>query len=353
VVEEYDGLQRQGHEVSLVAFSRPPKWVAQHFDGTSNWIVFEKSNARFDALLEFRICQFIRRRKADLILTHCEASAFYAGLAGTLLGIPVVGTIHRSELRFFKPTWRNRLYYRFLDRYIAVSNERKWRLTQQLQLPANKMAVQHWGVDSAAVPAEYDVRAIRRKLKLPEERILLSLGHLGTIKGHDDSIRAMVQIREQFPDTYLYIGGDGTVQDHERLHSLIEELNLQGFVILLGQITNGLEWLMACDIFTLPSREEAFGLVFLEAGLCAKPTVATRVGGIPEIIQHEKTGYLVKPQHFDELAVRIIELLSNEEKRRRMGRLAREHVLAHFDLNDRIAELDKFLRAVVDNPKAE
>jgi glycosyltransferase involved in cell wall biosynthesis len=291
-----------------------------------------------------KLFAFIRRSNADVVHTHCEPSSFYAGLTSRLLRVPTVGTIHRSELRYYVPTWRNRLYYRFLDYYIAVSHERKRRLVSQLWLPKGKVSVLHWGIDLDSIPEHYDVTQMRRKLRLSDGIILFSLGHLGPIKGHEDSIKAMPAIRSRFPEAKLYIAGAGLAEDHERLHALIEKLSLQGVVVLLGQITNSLEWLQACNIFLQPSREEAFGLVFLEAGLCAKPTVSTAVGGIPEIIVDGETGYLVNTLNPDAVAEKVNVLLASEQERLDMGEAARQHICKNFSLTDRIDELERLLQ---------
>ena len=353
IVEEYLGLQKRGHSVSLVAFSSPPKWVTQHYRGSTSWIIFNKARAKVDLFLLFKLFAFIRRSKADVVHTHCETSSLYAGLTSRLLKVPIVGTIHRSELRYYAPTWRNRLFYRFLDYYIAVSHERKRRLASQLWLPKEKITVLHWGIDLDWMPEHCDITEMRRKLRLSDGMILLSLGHLGPIKGHEDSIKAMPAIRDRFPETRLYIGGDGLAEDHERLHALIEELSLQGVVILLGQITNSLEWLQACDIFLQPSREEAFGLVFLEAGFCAKPSVSTAIGGIPEIIIDGETGYLVNTHHPDEVAEKVIALIASEQDRLAMGDAAKRHISKNFGLSDRIDQLERLLQLMAEVATSE
>ena len=162
---------------------------------------------------------------------------------------------------------------------------------------------------------------------------MFSLGHLGPIKGHDDSIKAMPRIMSRFSNVRLYIAGDRSPEDHERLHSLIEELNLQGVVILLGQIANSLEWMQACDIFLQPSREEAFGLAFLEAGLCSKPTVSTLIGRIPEIVIDGETGYLTNTLNPDGLADRVITLLASEDDMTTKGAAAKRHITKNFNLS--------------------
>lgn len=244
------------------------------------------------------------------------------------------------------------MFYRFLNGYIAVSEERKNRIIEELGLSEEHITVIHWGINSELVGNAIDKTGVREKLGLPDNPIILSLGHLGPIKGHDESIRALSLIKKDFRNAKLYIGGDGSEADSERLHTLIEELKLQDSVILLGQITNSLEWMKACDIFLQPSREEAFGLVFLEAGLCKKPTVATRVGGIPEIIVDGVTGFLVKPFRPDQIAEKLSALLCSHELMETMGNAARLRVEQEFNLGQQVDKLEQLFAKLVQCPRA-
>lgn len=241
------------------------------------------------------------------------------------------------------------MFYYFLTGYLAVSDDRKNLMIGTLGLSSEKVSMIHWGIDSDSISHNTEQGDMRTKLGLPDCRIIFSLGHLGSIKGHDDSIKALSIVKRKFRDAKLYIAGDGSEADHERLHLLIEELKVQNSVILLGQITNALEWMQACDLFLQPSLEEAFGLVFLEAGLCKKPTIATTVGGIPEIIDDGVTGYLVSPQKPDALAEKIITLLSSEERMQQMGDAAHAKVKQHFVLSKQIDKLEQHFNSLVQN----
>ena len=174
----------------------------------------------------------------------------------------------------------------------------------------------------------------------PDQRLLLSLGHLGPIKGHDYTLAALTAVVSKFPDVHLYIGGDGQPEDYERLRTLIQKHGLKDHVTLLGEVTNAFELFAACDVFVQPSLEEAFGLVFIEAGAHGKPTVATEVGGIPDIIINNETGILVPPGDSTTLAMAINKMLENPEWTAQLGKNARERIVAHFSLNKMV---DKYV----------
>ena len=352
ISEEYLGLKNMGHNVKVVTFSTPPRWVLKHYKDSEQWIVKEKSKSRFDLLLLIRLIKLVLQFRPAVIDAHCESSALYSGVVSKLTGTKCVATVHRSKLHYYNSSWKSRLYYKFLDGFIAVSNERKLRMHNQMGLPVEKIHVVHWGIDPAIVPADLGRESARIKLGIPDCRIILSLGHLGEIKGHEESIKAVAIAREHHPDIRLYIGGDGQESDYDRLHTLIEELNVQGAVTLLGQITNVVDWMLACDVFLQPSREEAFGLVFIEAGLCKRPTVATAVGGIPEIIDDGRTGFLVDVNSPEQIAEKLLVLLSDGRKANEIGEAAHLHVIDNFLLKDQVEKLAKYFQALYENGKA-
>ena len=318
----------------------------KRYPHSDTWTVLGKKHNRFDFVLFIKLIRFVLKNKPDVVHAHCEASALYLGMVCKLLLVPSVGTIHRSKLHSYNSGWKNRMYYGFLTAYIAVSNERKGRMHDQLALPINKIEVIHWGVDLEVMPEQMDRATVRHKLDLDDRPIILSLGHLGPIKGHDDSIQAISLVKKKIPGIKLYIGGDGEIADYERLHTLIENLKLQDSAILLGQVINSLEWMEACDIFLQPSLEEAFGLVFIEAGLCRRPCIATNVGGIPEIIVDGQSGFLVNPHDHEAIASRILDLLESVGKRQTMGEAAFNHVQQNFLLSKQVDKLESYLRIV-------
>ena len=171
----------------------------------------------------------------------------------------------------------------------------------------------------------------RQQLTLPAEKlILLSIGHLGEIKGHQDTLHALAILNRS--DISLYIAGSGSPQELRHLNTITEQLGLSQQVVFLGQIADATLWLDACDVFVQPSHEEAFGLVFIEAGARYRPVVATSVGGIKEIIQHEATGLLAAPAAPEQLAAHLDTLLASPALRQQYGEAAYRRVAQQFSL---------------------
>jgi glycosyltransferase involved in cell wall biosynthesis len=126
----------------------------------------------------------------------------------------------------------------------------------------------------------------------------------------------------------LQIAGSGPLQS--RLKSEVRELGLDGHVDFLGWQPSLKHWFDGWDIFALPSVEEAFGIAALEAMASGLPLVASNVGGIPELVVHGSTGWLVPPRDPPSMAARLTQLLRSREERHRMGAAARELARSQF-----------------------
>lgn len=294
----------------------------------------------------------VRTFGADLLHAHCEGSALYLGLAGKTSRKRCIATVHRSELGFYEPRLKNRIFYKFVDAFIAVSHERRDQMLHGLGVGDRPISVVHWGVDVDSVVAINQDEA-RTQLKVKGSPSILSVGHLGPIKGHDDSIEAFSHVVRVYPDAYLYIAGDGSEGDFKRLQKLIATHSLSHAVTLLGQVSDVAARFDACDIFLQPSREEAFGLVFIEAGIHGKPVVATRIGGIPEIVVDQETGLLVDIASPEALAEAIMRLCNDAELRNEMGLAGARRVSEHFTQTAKVGQLAHFLEAVATDRKPE
>lgn len=325
-------LEQRGHSVSICAFEVPQDFIKIQFPRLSNvhFLDGEKHN-KFSLIMQLNT--LVAKLSPDIIHTNCEKSFLIGGVTGRLRGIPVLGTYHRSNLEFYQPHFKYKLFAALMNRCVAISRQRLSLMQDQLGISPNKITLIHGGVDLAAVNGYSDKVAAKMKLGFdPDKRLLLSLGHLGEIKGHDYTLAGLGKVVNRFPDVHLYIGGDGQPKDYERLRNLIQKHGLQDYVTMLGEVTNAFELIAACDIFVQPSLEEAFGLVFIEAGAHAKPTVATEVGGIPDIIINNETGILAPPRDSEAIALAIIKMLENPEWTAQLGQKARERIVANFSL---------------------
>ena len=198
---------------------------------------------------------------------------------------------------------------------------------------AGRIAVVGCGTD----PDRYfpgDCGAARRRLNLRGGRILFTLCRLTPHKGIDTAIRAVARLGD-IQDLLYLVGGTG--QDRERLATLAAELGVGKRVRFLGKVEEGkvADYYRACDLFAMLSRREGadvegLGIAFLDAAACGRPVLGTRSGGIPDAVDHGRTGFLVDPGNADEAAAAMRRLLTDRGYAERLGRQGRSRVEGGF-----------------------
>ena len=232
---------------------------------------------------------------------------------------------------------RERLLWSSGDRLLVVSRAVKDDLTQFYGLDPRRIRVVYNGVDS-------DLFSPGRSGPLPAQiqglagkRIILFVGHFGLRKGIFFVIRAMKQVKAQFPEAHLLcIGGTpawlGQNDYRQMLIAEAQRNGVEGSVTLLDAVKNNelVGFYRQSEVFVLPTYYEAFPKVVVEAMACGKPVVASRTGGIPELVEEGRTGFLLPYGSPDAIADRLILLLGDENLRAAMGTRGRETVESQF-----------------------
>jgi glycosyltransferase involved in cell wall biosynthesis len=191
-------------------------------------------------------------------------------------------------------------------------------------------------IDPSAWDYRLDPRPVRHALGIPiTAPVIACAGRLFRGKGQDDVIRAVARIQAEVPDLrLLVIGGDDRLVMQtsftEELRALARDLGVADKVIFTGHRADMPALLAACDVFALPSYQEPFGLVYLEAMAMKKPVVALNDGGTPEVVEHGRSGLLTPPGDLFALAEHLLVLLRDPELRSRMGEYGRRQVEARF-----------------------
>jgi glycosyltransferase involved in cell wall biosynthesis len=191
-------------------------------------------------------------------------------------------------------------------------------------------------------PSKAEIDAFCAKYYIKDNDIVaLLVARLDPLKGHDMAIRALAQAVKRCPHLKMVFVGDGSFSSsagglglnkaaawREKLAGLVESLGLGDRVVFTGHLPQG-ELDAAyerCDIFILPSRAEGFGLVVAEAWLYGKPVIVSSAAGISEMVEDGKTGYVVNPHNYEEVAEALVRLAQNELIRAEMGESGRRAV---------------------------
>lgn len=180
-----------------------------------------------------------------------------------------------------------------------------------------------------------DGRSLRASLLRGGDTLLLSVGRLQRRKGHDLAIDAMARLKPLLPGLRYVIVGNG--EERTRLEGLVARHDLGDRVAFAGAVPEAMlpQYFAASDVFVMPNRQdgadiEGFGIVFLEAAASGRPSIGGNSGGVPEAVDHERTGLLVGGTDPVELAGAIERLARNPDERCAMGRAGRARVLERF-----------------------
>ena len=290
------------------------------------------------------LVRHLRREKIQVLHAHMFGSSVWGTIIGRLAGVPVIiAHEHGSPVKLDRnrATLERWLLGRGVDAYIAVS-EMDRKLLVDRGVPASRTRVLQNGIPAPTVDESRDVRA---ELGLPTDApVVMSVGQLRPEKGHDVLLRAFAEARELRggEDLRLVIVGDGVEEERQVLRSLRAELGLEEWVTFAGLRSDVPELLRGADIAVNTSYREGSPLSVMEYLEAALPVVATRVGGVPDIIDDGITGVLVPPNDATAVATAITGLLADRERATEMGRRGREVRRERFDLDavaQRLGEL--------------
>ncbi|UNC91470.1 glycosyltransferase family 4 protein [Candidatus Contubernalis alkaliaceticus] len=327
--------------------------LAESFEKTGARIIplniSEKLNPFRDFPQVLYLARIIQKERPDIIHLH----GFKAGFIGRLssLGfskIPVVLTVHnyyaypemsKIPLSYFKQA--EKLLSRRVSRIITVSDALKENLTFTLGIDEKKITRIYNGIDYARLEginkksSEEKINTYKARLGIPLEAPLIgTAARMAPQKGLGIFLEAANNIIREGRSCLFLLAGDGPMM--EQLKNRIRDLNLQGKVIFPGRVADISEFLACLDIFVLPSLSEGLSITLLEALAAEKPVVASRVGGVPEIVIDGITGGLVPPGDPVSLASKVLDFLDNPQKSKNMGIQGKLRVMDYFDIKDMV-----------------
>jgi len=249
---------------------------------------------------------------------------------------PCVCTMHGSDINLYPGYGRISLAMTKkvifgADQMISVSNFLKIK-AEAIARPKNSIKVVYNGCDQKEFVFDLRSRILkRRELNIPvESRVLIFTGGLQKTKGIFELLGSFSSLFKQFSQAHLIIVGNGN--DVKRVMKILSMEDMKNNVHLVGrQPYNKIPcFLSAGDIFVLPSYSEGLPVSVIEAMACSRPVIATRVGGIPEIVKDKETGMLVEPENVESLTKAILYLINNEQECAKMGSSGRKIVESGF-----------------------
>lgn len=291
-----------------------------------------------------RIRRFIRERGGfDVIYANSIRAVLSVGLAARATKTPLLWYI-KGELN---NPWLDRAGFRLADRVLFFcETNRDDKYPSVIRRHRDKIGILKIGIDWRVVEDVERRDKSRTVAELGLDRAHINtvvLGQLYRPKGQHLAIEAMASLAADFPQARLYIVGDHVIEEYREyrgeLDALVAKHGLQDRVIFTGWRTDALDILASSDIVLHPSLSEGFGRAVLEAMALGRPVVASKVGGLREIIRHGENGFLVDPGDAAAIAQHWRALLQNPSLRETFSRNARAAVRHEYLLSDKIDQL--------------
>jgi glycosyltransferase involved in cell wall biosynthesis len=252
-------------------------------------------------------------------------------------GPPVIHTEHNVWARYRRPTrWANAWTYRRNAAVLAVSEAVAGSIGSRQRQGGIRLEVVRQGIDPGGVRSGVEARRRARSLLgiADDTAVVGTVGNLTAKKDHVTLLRAAAELRRGRPDLRLVLIGSGPLE--RDLRRAVDQLELQGCVSMLGSRADVADLLAGFDVFALSSRHEGLPIALLEAMAAGVGCVATRVGGVPEVVTDGVDGLLVEPGEPAALATAIARLLDDAELRAELGARARR-TAGGFDLGAAVA----------------
>lgn len=280
---------------------------------------------------------FSRAERPDLVVVGSGRDIRAVGIATRQAGIPVIWRVGgRPKFAWFQRLTRDRL----VD-HALVPSQYSRDLLMSAGWKDDEITVIHNGITPLDPPTSEQVRETRHRLGfLDDAFLILFVGSLRRVKQVDVLMRALHIVTGTYPNAHLIAVGSG-VKDQE-LQTLAAALGIREQITFAGFSARPDDFFNACDVFVLPSREETFGWVLLEAMTRAKPVVASDSGAIPEVLGRDEAGLLAPVGDSAMLAMAIQSLAGSPELRQRLGSMGAARVRSHFTEEQMHKRLNEF-----------
>ncbi len=312
-------------------------------------------NPFFDFLALFNLYLILIKEKFDIVHTHTAKAGALGRLAAHLAGNRrVIHMPHGNNFYGYFNFLTSRLVVsieRFLSKYtsmfIALSELEKKELMEYAAIAIEKIKVIPSGLDLEF--KNIDLSSHHKKKRdfgfNLEQKIIGMVSRLEPIKGPQYFIEAIPEVIKNNAEAAFLIVGEGSLR--RKLEDRARELGVSRKVVFAGWREDILEVISFLEVLVQPSLNEAIGRVLLEAQALGIPVIATRVGGIPEVVKDGITGMLIPPKDSKKLALSICQLLENEQKRSEMSKHAREWIDERFSATKMIQEFESLYKEIL------
>jgi N-acetyl-alpha-D-glucosaminyl L-malate synthase BshA len=334
-------LAARGHDIHFITYSQPFRLTGReaniHFHevAVTNYPLFE--HPPYDLALATRMAEVAEFYSLDLLHVHYaiphSVSALLARqmLASRGRHLPFITTLHGTDItlvgldRSYLPITRFGIEQS--DGVTAISSYLRDRTREAFGIASEIEVIRNFVNCDVYVRDPELVAAMRPRFAEPKERLLIHLSNFRPVKRIQDVVEVFARVARAVPARLMLVG-DGP--DRSIAEYLAREYNIQDRIHFVGKQDNVNELLPLADLMLMPSEMESFGLAALEAMACSVPTIGTRVGGVPELIEDGHNGLLFEVGDVDSMASAAIDLLQDDARLRAMALAGRKTAQDHF-----------------------
>lgn len=348
-------LALKGHQVHFISYARPFRLgefvenIVFHEVEMSNYPLFEHS--MYSLALASKMVEVAEFEKIDLLHVHYAIPhAVSAYLAKQMLkdksDVKIITTLHGTDITLvgLEPSFLPMVKFSIeqSDGVSAVSRFLKEKTLTNYNIEKDITVINNF-IDTDLYKPN-GTSKLREHIAPNNEKIIVHTSNFRPVKRVPETIRILQKVREEIP-AKLVLVGDGP--DRSECERLCRELNLCDHTKFLGKQNGLVEILNASDLFLIPSQSESFGLAALEAMSCGLPVVSSSVGGLPELIKHNETGFIAEIGDIDRMSKYVIELFTNKRKYDLFSKASRKRVKEKFDKEIIIPKYEIFYNKIL------
>jgi glycosyltransferase involved in cell wall biosynthesis len=342
IISEMAGMARRGHHVVLA--TRPQCRIAAEAAKIGIPVLLLPMRNKADLASIIPLARYLSREGIQVVNTHSGVDSWIGAFAAKLARTPALVRTRHLNIPL-KRNWVNFVHY-MANRIVSCGQTMKSQLVEGCGFPPEQVISIPTGIDFARFTPARPRSQVRQELGIAEDEFaVLMVGVIRSVKRHEIALRAFQAFLEKHPAAQLLLAGDGPMR--ERMVELAAELGIAGKARFLGHREDVPDLMAAADLLLLTSRSEGVPQAVTQALGLGLPVVATAVGGVPELIIHERTGLLVPPEDPHAAAEAMLRVADDAQLAARLGGAGRRHALAEFSLDAMLDNTEALLNALV------
>lgn len=350
MIELVNRLDKSKYEITVCNLDEEKNQLAGDLREKNIPIFSLNQFGKLDIKTIYLLSRYIKRNRFSIIHTYLFTADCYGRIAAKLSQTPIIIASLRSV-----DSWKN-LFHIFVDKILSLFSDKiivnanmiKTFLTSEENIVAEKIQTIHNGIDLDKWSLSFQPEKLKIKYGIKKDDFVIGiLARNDPVKDHETYFKAAKIVCKKIPNVKFLAIGDG--MENKNMRNLTRHIGIEKNVILKDYIPNVAKIIEILDISTLTSLIEGCPNIILESMIMKKPVVATNVGGIPELVINNLTGYLVPPQKPQILANKFIHLLESPNQRYRFGENGYNRVVQKFSMTKMVKSTEKIYRTQISN----